>query len=248
MSGLVLLPLGVGDAFSARRYSTCFALQARGRWLLVDCPHPIRKMMHEASERSGLALDADQVDAVALTHLHADHASGLESLGFFCHFVLQHRLRIAAHPEVTRRLWDGHLAAGMEQLVIGGGAAVRRELDDFFEMIPLAEDRRVAVGPFQIECRRTQHHLPTTAFRIAAGGRRFACSADTSFDPELVGWLAEADLFVHEAGYGVHTPVDRLAELPAAVRARMRLAHLPDALDVASSGIEPLEEGRRYEV
>jgi ribonuclease BN (tRNA processing enzyme) len=247
MTGLTLLPLGTGDAFSARRYSTCLALEAEDRWLLVDCPHPIRKMMREASERSGLALDVDAVEAVALTHLHADHASGLEGLGFFSHFVLGRRARVAAHPDVARRLWDGHLAAGME-LLLAGDRPVRRRLGDFFDLVPLADDRAITVGPFEIECRRTNHHLPTTAFRIRAAGRRIACSADTSFDPALLAWLAEADLVVHEAGYGPHTPLDRLAALPAALRARMRLAHFPDELDLAPGGIEPLEEGRPYGV
>lgn len=249
MTGLQLLPLGVGDAFSAERYSTCLALRAAGRWLLVDCPHPIRKMMREASLRSGLPLDVDGVEAVALTHLHADHASGLEGLGFFSHFVLGRRARLAAHPDVTRRLWEGHLAAGMEQLAPGGGGPpVARRLEDFFELVPLDEGRATRVGPFEIECRRTRHHLPTTAFRIAAGGRRLAYSADTTFDAELVEWLAEADLVVHEAGLGVHTPLERLAALPADLRARTRLAHFPDQLDLAASGIEPLEEGRVYPV
>jgi ribonuclease BN (tRNA processing enzyme) len=248
MAALTLLPLGTGDAFSARRYSTCLALEAEGRWLLVDCPHPIRKMMRDASLRSGLALDVDRLEAVALTHLHADHASGLESLAYFSHFVLGRRTRVAAHPDVARRLWAGHLSAGMEQLLAGDGPPVRRRFEDFFELVPLAEERAVTVGPFELECRRTHHHLPTTAFRIRGGGRRIGCSADTSFDPALVAWLAEADLVVHEAGFGAHTPLERLAALPAELRARMRLAHFPDELELAPGGIEPLEEGRCYPV
>jgi ribonuclease BN (tRNA processing enzyme) len=248
MSGLHLLALGVGDAFSAEHYSTCLALRAEGRWLLVDCPHPIRKMMREASERSGVALDVDQVEAVALTHLHADHASGLEGLGYFSHFVLGRRARIAAHPDVGRRLWDGHLAAGMEVLRDPARGDTARTLDDYFELVPLTEAGAVRVGPFEIECRRTRHPLPTTAFRIRAGGRSLACSADTEFDPALVAWLAGADLVIHEAGYGIHTPIERLAELPPPVRAKLRLAHFPDHLDVAASGLESLEQGGWYAV
>lgn len=248
MSGLRLVPLGVGDAFSAERYSTCLALGAGDRWLLVDCPHPIRKMMREASLRSGLELDVDRVEAVALTHLHADHASGLEGLAYFSHFALGRRARVAAHPEVARRLWDGHLAAGMELVARGGGAPVAARLEDFFELVPLDERGAVRVGPFEIECRFTRHPLPTTAFRIAAGGRRLACSADTEFDPALVAWLAEADLVVHEAGFGIHTPLERLAALPTELRARLRLAHFPDQLDLSACGIEPLEQGRTYDV
>ncbi len=79
---LSFLTLGVGDAFSALRYSSCLAVEAEGQVLLIDCPHPIRKMMREASESSGVPLDADRVAGVALTHLHADHSSGLEGLGY----------------------------------------------------------------------------------------------------------------------------------------------------------------------
>ena len=100
------------------------------------------------------------------------HASGLEGLGFFSHFVLGRRARVAAHPDVARRLWDGHLAAGMEQLAQGERAPVRRTLENYFELVPLRETGAVAVGPFEIECRFTRHHIPTTAFRITAGGRR----------------------------------------------------------------------------
>ncbi|BDG04743.1 hypothetical protein AMOR_37390 [Anaeromyxobacter oryzae] len=246
MSDLHVLALGVGDAFSAEHYSTCLALRAEGRWLLVDCPHPIRKMMRDASVRSGVPVDLDEVEAVALTHLHADHSSGLEGLGYFSHFVLGRRARIAAHPDVARRLWDGHLAAGMEHDPRREPTA--RNLDDFFEMIPLTEGAAVRVGPFEIECRRTRHPVPTTAFRIRGGGRCVGCSADTEFDPELVDWLADADLVIHEAGFGIHTPLERLSALPPALRAKLRLAHFPDHLELTGSGIAPLEQGGWYPV
>ena len=82
--------------------------------LLVDCPHPIRKMMREASRVLGRAAGRGPRRAVALTHLHADHSSGLEGLGYFSFFVLKRKLALLAHPDVAHRLWDGHLAAGME--------------------------------------------------------------------------------------------------------------------------------------
>lgn len=248
MSGLRVLVLGVGDAFSAQHYSSCLALEAEGRWLLVDCPHPIRKILREASLRSGPALDLDAIDAVALTHLHADHASGLEGFGYFGRFVLGRKVRIAAHPAVHRRLWDGHLAAGMERLGSDPPGEAPRRLEDYFEWVPLADAGPTQVGPFAVECRATRHHVATTAFRIRAGGRCLGISADTDFDPGLVDWLAEADLVIHEVGLGIHTSGERLAALPAALRRRMRLTHYPDHLDLGPFGIEPLAEGLRLEV
>src|SRR5262245_22637894 len=76
MSKLRLLCLGVGDAFSALHYSSCFALESDSRWLLVDCPHPIRKIAREGAHAAGVAFELAQIDALILTHLHGDHVSG----------------------------------------------------------------------------------------------------------------------------------------------------------------------------
>jgi ribonuclease BN (tRNA processing enzyme) len=246
---LSFIPLGVGDAFSALRYSSCLALEAEGQVLLLDCPHPIRKMMREASLSAGVELDADRVSGLVLTHLHADHSSGVEGLGYFSFFVLKRKLRLLAHPEVKRRLWEGHLAAGMEDLIRKpGGEPQRHEFDDYFEPLSLSTESAVSFGPFSIECRRTYHHVPTTALRIRAGGRCLGYSADTAYDEGLISWLAEADLVVHETNYGVHTPYEKLAALPAELRAKMRLIHYPDDFDLEASNIEPLAQGRRYNV
>ncbi len=83
MSEVRLIPLGVGDAFSALNYTTCLALGVDDDWLLIDCPHPVRKMLREGSTAAGLPLDLDRVLAVAISHLHADHCSGLEDYGFY---------------------------------------------------------------------------------------------------------------------------------------------------------------------
>ena len=82
----------------------------------------------------------------------------------------------------------------------------------------------------------------------SGAGRCLGHSADTSFDPGLIEWLARADLVLHETGPGIHTPYAALAGLPAALRAKMRLTHFADAFDAKGSVIEPLREGQRYTV
>lgn len=242
---LSFVPLGVGDAFSALFYSSCLLVEHAGRRLLVDCPHPIRKMLREAKDAGGA--DIGDIDGVLLTHLHADHCSGLEGFGYFARFVLGKKAQLWAHPSVTARLWDGHLAAGMEALLpVGEVAPHAMHLHDYFDIQPLDFERAAQIGPFSVRARPTIHHVPTTAFRIAAGGRELGVSADTSFDPDLITWLSEADLVVHETNYGIHTPYAKLAELPAETRQKMRLVHYPDDFDLARSTIEPLRQGERY--
>lgn len=244
---LRLLPLGIGDAFAASHYSFSLALEAEGKWLLVDCPHPIQKMIREADAKADAGLSPDKIEAVVLTHLHADHCSGLEGLAYFDHFVLRRKTKLVVHPAVEERLWEGHLAAGMECLLPKVGAKhEHRAFADYFDTTHLHETKAVQVGPFKIECRRTLHHIPTTALRISAGGRSIGISADTAFDEGLLAWLAEADLVVHETNYGVHTPYEKLAALPEELRRKMRLVHIPDDFDRLGSVIPVLEEGRLY--
>ena len=255
MGEIRLIPLGVGDAFSAKHYTTCLALGSDDAWLLIECPHPIRKMLREATDAANLPFDLDQVEAVAVSHLHADHCSGLEDFGYYSYFALGRRARLAMHSDVSAKLWDGLLAAGMAEVQVErDGPILRKQLHDYFDLIPLDAQAPapVAVGRFAIECRRTIHPIPTTAFRIRAGGRTLAFSADTAYDPGLIAWLDEADLVVHEVTNlpesGVHTPYEKLAALPASLRDKMRLIHYPDDFDLAASLIEPLRQGRSYAV
>jgi ribonuclease BN (tRNA processing enzyme) len=251
MSDVRLIPLGVGGAFTARYYTTCLALGLDDDWLLIECPHPIRKLLRDASLATGISLDLNRIRGVALSHLHADHSSGLEDYGFYSYYVLGRRATVAAHPEVSARLWDGLLAGGMgESRRPGETPPIGKKLDDYFDLLPLNTDGAVNLGPFTIECRPTIHTIPTTAFRITIGGRTVAFSADTAFDPTLIDWLATADLIVHEASDDdestVHTPYTQLAQLPALLRQRMRLIHYSDKFDLAASVIEPLQQARCY--
>src|SRR5207247_999952 len=103
MSTALLIPMGVGEAFTARHYTTCLALGVDEQWLLIDCPHPVRKMLREGSTAAGLpqVLDLDQIHAAAVTHLHADHCCGLEDFGYYTSLALGRRAKILMHPEAS---------------------------------------------------------------------------------------------------------------------------------------------------
>jgi len=238
-----LTPLGVGDAFSGRYYSACMLLEHDGCRLLIDCPHPLRKMLVEAE----LGLDLPDIDAVVLTHLHADHCSGLESFGFFNHFVRGGPLPLLTHPRVSARVWE-RLAPGMDALVPHAGApTVPHELRHYWAVQHLNTETAVQFGPFSIEARLTTHHIPTTALRIRAGGASLGYSADTSFDPSLITWLDQAELIVHETNRGVHTPLEDLEGVDERIKAKMHLIHYPDDLDVERCSMRCLQQGRTLE-
>jgi ribonuclease BN (tRNA processing enzyme) len=250
MAGLRLLSLGIGNAFSAVSYSTCLALEAGGRWLLIDCPHPIRKMMREASQTAGVTLDAADVYAVVLTHLHADHVSGLEGLAYYSRFLLNRPLKLLAHKSVSEHLWTGHMAAGMRYARHEpGGPVAEYSLGDFCELHDLPDQQPLVCGPFTISTFPATHSVPTTAVFIEAAGRKFGYSADTAYDPHLIEWLSPADLVVHEANEDYpHTPYERLAVLPESLRKKMLVVHYPDGFDPPGREVELMRQGQCYSV
>ncbi len=243
--GLTVLCVGNGDAFSRSRYSTSLVLEAEGHRLLIDCPHPIRKMLAEADPR----LDLGDLDGLLLTHLHGDHASGVEGWAFAHHFGLQRRGVLLAHPEVAEPLWPAHLQVTMRDLLGADGPRPPMTFADYFDWRPLGEAQPTRFGPFEIEVRRTYHHIPTFAFRVRAGGATVGYSADTGWDPALFEWLCAADAVVHETNLGpAHTPFATLCALPPAQRDKLRLVAWPDGLDVHAGPIPALAPGQRLAV
>lgn len=242
------VPIGVGDAFTELSYGSSLVVLGGGKRLLIDFPDPPRRALREAARASGLDLRVETIDAAYLTHLHGDHVNGLESIAFYRYFAERKRLRLAAAPAVIAELW-GRLRPALDRLILGGGRPRRMSLDDYFDLVPVAEGERRRVGPFTIEVRRTIHHVPTFALRVTCGGRTLAFSSDTSYDPSLIAWLERgAHVIVHETNLGIHTPYERLAALPVEIRRRMFLIHYPDGFARRRHAIPCLKVGRVYSV
>ena len=242
--------VGVGDAFTARYHNACLLFEGGGTRLLVDAPPALARALRDLSLSAPElpAVGLDDIDHVLITHLHGDHVGGLEQLLFWRRFVTGKKASLYAIPAVLSGLWETRLRGGMEALMDSPGGPVRTlSLEDYADVHPLGPGTS-SLGALSIEWRPTIHHIPTSALRIRNGSRSFGYSADTAFDPTLIAWLEQADLFFHETNLGIHTPLASLAALPEDTRARMRLIHYPDFHDVESSPIACAREGQRIEL
>ncbi len=241
-----VLILGVGDAFTRHQFGSSALIEGPGGRVLLDCPDPIHRVLAEATALAGWKVEALDVHDVILTHLHGDHCNGLESLGFWQRFARlggadAPRPRLHTSLHAAGRLWS-RLAPAMDGS--GFGDAPTRTLDDFYEVCLLEPSRPARIAGLRVECRFTRHPVPCLGLLVSDGRWTLGWSGDTPFEAEHLEWLGRADVIVHECNVGpAHTPIEALAALPAPLRARIRLIHLPDDFDPASTDMRPLRAG-----
>lgn len=187
-----LLFIGTSDAFGAggRRQSAILVRVGSGA-LLLDC-----------GATTGTGLDAlgvarDEIDAILVSHFHADHFAGIPLLllAMLYEDERRHPIRIAGPRDVERRVRE--LAAAM------GHALERRDFGfriDFEEMPP---GRALEIGPARATAFET-HHTPDShphGLLLESGRERIAYTGDTGWFEGLPRAVAGSQLFISECTY-----------------------------------------------
>jgi ribonuclease BN (tRNA processing enzyme) len=243
-----ILMNGVGNAFSRDHYGTNFLVRKDGFLLAVDCPDSYRNALQDHSfEHEGEEIDVDHIDAVCITHLHGDHVNGLEMALAYRRYVAGGKWTIYTSPEAAEPLWERRLGVSLGRSY-NGETYDTLSAADYYDLVEVQWGEPTAIGPFEIVTRPTTHHLPTMAMRITDGEHTLAYSCDTAWDPELVGWLSDADVVMHETSFGPgHTPLAKLMELPEALRQKMLVVHLPEGFEPIDE-LEFAQQGQTYQV
>jgi ribonuclease BN (tRNA processing enzyme) len=133
----------------------------------------------------------DQVDAVLLSHLHADHCVDL--YGF----------------RIARQYWPGGPMPVIPVYAPGGaleriakihGVDDQDGVAERFDFVTMAPGS-FGIGPFQIEAGRMNHPVETYGVRVSHDGSSLAYSADTAHSDELVRLATGADVALFEASF-----------------------------------------------
>ncbi len=245
---LYVIPLGVGNAFTRVFYNSSLLVVAGGRVVLIDCPSPLRRVLHEASKKSGIDIELEHIDHAILTHLHADHAGGLEEFAYYKQYIAkQSRPHLYLLEELIGPLWENRLKAAM-----GGTESDPKSLATWFQAHRWTEGQRFRLAEsdpdLEFEVRRTRHSVPCIGLKIHYGMYTFGYSGDTEFDQDHIDFLSGCDFIVHEAGGPRnHTALSELQSLPKETRAKMALIHVPDDFRYFESDMPVLSEGAVYE-
>jgi ribonuclease BN (tRNA processing enzyme) len=241
-------------------------VQADGQNLLLDCGNGVFAKLRER-------IDYVDVDAVAISHLHADHFLDLVPFSYALTYAPRQQ------PVPVAR-WPGTEHPACPRLIAPSGAreTFRRVVgawgnDDLVENAFALEEYEagavVEVGPLRLHFQEVPHFTPTFAVNISSanGGGRFTYGADCRPAEELVEAARGTDLLIVEAtlprpertGVRGHlTPAEAGDHARRAGARRVVLTHISDELDqdwareqasdAFGGPVEVAAEGATYEV
>ena len=164
--------------------ASSYLLEAEGFRLLIDLGNGALGVLQRHAELFS-------IDAVCLSHLHADHCLDL------CSYWVARRY-VPGGPRPPIPVYAPDRAA--ERLTLAHGLEPGPGIADAFTFSTLGPGTR-RIGPFQVTTERMNHPVETYGFRIEHGGRVLAYSADTG-PCDSLGVLARgADLLLCEASF-----------------------------------------------
>lgn len=237
--------LGCGEAFgSGGRLNTCFHGRSEGYNFLVDCGASALISMHK------FGVDPLALDAVLITHFHADHYGGLPALDRYLHSRgTRSKPLILAGPAGLQPAFDRALEA------LFPGAHQRDFALEFIELPSAGESR---VGPLHVSTQPVMHSPATNphGIRVESGGRVLAFSGDTEWTDTLLPLARGAHLFLCECStydreQKNHLSYTTLMRNRARLECeRVMLTHMgQDVLDrLPLPGVEAAEDGLRLTV
>lgn len=135
--------------------------------------------------------DLRAVDAVWISHLHADHCVDLVAYSYARRY----------HPDGPPPALPVHGPVGLAERIRGCFEAPPRDgLDDVYDY-RVVEPGTSTLGPFELTVVRVEHPVEAHAVRLTAGGRSLVYSGDTGRSTALVELARDCDLLLCEASW-----------------------------------------------
>jgi ribonuclease BN (tRNA processing enzyme) len=232
--------------------------------MLLDCGNGVFSKLRRFR-------DYVDVDAVLISHLHADHFLDLVPFSYALTYApRQQPVPVAGWPGTSTPARP-HLYAPV------GATEVFRQIvgcwgnedliEKAFQLHEYDAPDEFAVGPFSVRFCEVPHYTPTYAIELASNGGRLTYSADCSPNEELVNFAHDTDMLLIEATLprpertgerGHLTPGEAGEHGKRAGARRLVITHFSDELDAdwaraeagASFGaeVELAQEGAVYTV
>jgi ribonuclease BN (tRNA processing enzyme) len=202
-----------------------YLIEGGGASVLLDCGSGVFGKLRAV-------LDYGDVDAVVLSHLHADHVLDLVPYASALTYAprRQRTPRLIAPPgsrEAFRRLSG---AAGMSE----------EHIERAFRLEEYDPATGVSINGLAVRFQPVPHFMPTNAVEVVGDGARITYSADSSPSDDLCAFATDTDLLLIEATLpepesegprGHMTPGEAGQHGRRAAARRLVLTHISDELD-----------------
>jgi len=214
-----LLILGCGHSEADSLFNNNAMVRTAQGNLLLDCGYTIKPALFA----QGLTLQ--DVDAVVITHVHADHVFGLERLANEGRYKFKRKVRLYLHPALYDELWNQTLRG-----CLGRNGEGQCELADYFDLHWI-ENEQFSYAGNHYRLHAVSHTPTKPCFGIEINQQLFY-SGDTLVVPELLQQL-EVQWIFHDCTLTdwnpVHAPLPSLLQTyPASLRKRMFLMSYED--------------------
>lgn len=223
--------LGAGSAFTMDNFQSNMLLTSdSGKHLLIDCGGDVRHSLAK------VGLTANDIDAVFISHLHADHTGGMEWLAFSTYFnPTMKEPDLFINGKLADELWEHTLKGGL-----GSIQGKITTLDDYFIV-----HRAQKNGAFHwegIDFRMVQvvHYMdgfdivPSYGLMFEISGKTYFITTDTQFNPNQIrDFYNMSDVIFQDCETapnksGVHAHYTELVTLDDETRKKMWLYHYHD--------------------
>lgn len=223
-----------------------YLVTEEGTTLLVDCGNGVFGKLREHA-------DYADVDAVVISHMHADHILDLVPFAYALTYAPRQQ-PVPVHG------WPGTDSPARPRLIVPqGGAAMLRTIvgtwgnddliDKAFAIEEYARADTLTVGGLQLRFCEVSHYIETFAIEVrsAASGARLTYSSDTAPNEDLIAFATDTDLLLIEATLpraeregprGHLTPHEAGEHARRAGVKRVVVTHLSDELDCDWAGEE----------
>jgi ribonuclease BN (tRNA processing enzyme) len=239
--------IGTGNAFAKKNWQSNFLITQNGKNLLIDCGTYTWLALAEEHD-----LTTADIDAVYVSHLHADHIGGLEELMFTTYFnptLDRPKLFIEGeyHKDPDAGIYATGLAANIwNNSLSGGGAGLEGQvatLDTFFDVRAVKANQSFIWEGIIFDIIQTIHISSKYKLEHSFGlmwtdpdtNERVYLTTDTQFCPvnAMTAYLNEADVIFHDCDTspfpsGVHAHYNELVALSDDIKAKMWLYHYHD--------------------
>lgn len=254
--------VGTGNAWSKppHNFNTNALIRSgQGTWLL-DCGLLCPLGLHS------MGISPSRIDGVFITHLHGDHALGLEELFFQNYFAFGRRVELWLPEAFTGQkarsegseLWENCLRGSMETAGIDGHLL---ELSDYAVVHSMREGQVYEIFGVKCEIFSVLHVPCRPSFGVILNDRT-AYTSDCQFSRERIESLLNrgVETIFHEVTFSsphahpVHTFFEELSSLPDSFARHIILMHYEDTaseegfMKAEDKGFRIARRGIRYSI